>query len=124
MKPFLQKVRTGLLPQHLYFLMDNARPHTAHATAELLAEFNWRLVPQPAYSPDCAPSDYHVFRWLKLCLRGQVFNTLADVKEAVKGWLKKQPKFFWRQGMQKLPCEGNAIIEDAGEYRTTAKHQA
>lgn len=85
--------------------MDNARPHTAHVTAKLLAKFKWRIVPQPAYSPDCAPSDYHVFRSLKLWLRGQVFSTLSAAKDAVKRWLKEQPKSFWREGMQKLPEE-------------------
>ena len=123
LKSFLQKVRTGLLPQHPYFLMDNARPHTAHATAELVVKFKWRLVPQPAYSPGCAPSDYHVFRWLKRWLRGQVFSTLTGMKMAVNGWLKKQPRLFWREGIQKLPHEWRTIIEDAGEYRPTAKHK-
>ncbi|XP_033224945.1 histone-lysine N-methyltransferase SETMAR-like [Belonocnema kinseyi] len=40
---------------------DNARPHAADATNELIAKFGWIIVKHPPYSPDLAPSDYHLF---------------------------------------------------------------
>ena len=30
-----------------------------------LSEFNWEILPHPPYSPDIAPSDYHLFRALQ-----------------------------------------------------------
>jgi hypothetical protein len=42
------------------FLHDNARPHTVASTQAL---FNWVLFDQPPY--DFAPSDYHLFTYLK-----------------------------------------------------------
>ena len=44
---------------------DNARPHTAHATAAAIAAKGWTVLPHPAYSPDLAPSDFHIFGPLK-----------------------------------------------------------
>jgi transposase len=44
---------------------DNARPHTAAHTRALLKHFNWELFDHPHYSPDLAPSDYHLFAYLK-----------------------------------------------------------
>lgn len=39
--------------RNVCFHHDNARPHTANATAVKLADFQW--VPHPPYSPDLAP---------------------------------------------------------------------
>jgi hypothetical protein len=39
---------------------DNARPHTAAATQDLMVTFGWEQFDHPPYSPDLAPSDFHV----------------------------------------------------------------
>lgn len=46
----------------IYFLHDNARPHIAKISRKKLQELGWTVMPHPAYSPDLAPSDYHLFR--------------------------------------------------------------
>ena len=46
--------------------LDNARPHVAKVVKTYLETLKWE-VPHPPYSPDVAPSDYHLFRstaWL------------------------------------------------------------
>jgi histone-lysine N-methyltransferase SETMAR len=48
----------------------------------------------PAYSPDLAPSDFHLFRLLK-ALRGRRYDDDDDVKAAVHLWLRAQPKTFF-----------------------------
>ncbi|RVE42527.1 hypothetical protein evm_012823 [Chilo suppressalis] len=47
------------------FHPDNARPHKSLATHQKLREFDWELLMHPPYSPDLAPSDFHLFRSLQ-----------------------------------------------------------
>ena len=44
---------------------DNARPHTARVTVEKIRTFGWETLPHLPYSPDLAPSDYHLFGSVK-----------------------------------------------------------
>jgi transposase len=44
---------------------DNAHAHTAAHILALLEHFNWELFDHPPYSPDLAPSGYHLFICLK-----------------------------------------------------------
>ena len=46
----------------------------------------------PAYSPDLAPSDFHLFGPLKEALSGRRFSCDDEVKAAVHQWLRAQPK--------------------------------
>jgi len=47
------------------FLQDNARPHVASRTMDTIQKPKWNVLPHPPYSPDLAPSDYHLFGPLK-----------------------------------------------------------
>lgn len=49
----------------LHLLHDNARAHATKATQQKLLMLGWNAVPHPPYSPDIAPSDYHLFRPLR-----------------------------------------------------------
>jgi histone-lysine N-methyltransferase SETMAR len=60
----------------------DARPHTSAKTQELIKTFGWEQIDHPPYSPDLAPSDFHVFLHLKKFLGGRRFLE-DDVKEAV-----------------------------------------
>ena len=43
------------------FQHDNAWPHVAKVVKETLKALNWNILSHPPYSPDIAPSDYHLF---------------------------------------------------------------
>uniref|UniRef100_A0A8R1HIJ7 Histone-lysine N-methyltransferase SETMAR n=1 Tax=Caenorhabditis japonica TaxID=281687 RepID=A0A8R1HIJ7_CAEJA len=47
------------------------------------------MVPHPPYSPDIAPSDYHLLRPLKLFLKEKRFAKYEDPKMAVLGKLNR-----------------------------------
>lgn len=40
---------------------DNSRPHAALMIHQKITEIGWEILSQPSYSPDLAPSDYHLF---------------------------------------------------------------
>ncbi len=54
---------------------DNAAPYTAKMTKETLESFGFRALPHPPYSPDLAPSDFHLFRSLQWFLRDRTLET-------------------------------------------------
>ena len=64
---------------------DNARPHTARLTLETVEQLRLEVLPHPPYSPDLAPSDYHLFRPMKKMLGGQKFASDIEVQSLVSG---------------------------------------
>ena len=48
-----------------FLLHDSARPQSASTTVNLLNSWGWEIVPHPPYSPDLAPSDFHLFPKMK-----------------------------------------------------------
>ncbi|GFU24275.1 mariner Mos1 transposase [Trichonephila clavipes] len=57
----IQNKRRGLLTSGVLLLHDNARPLSALNTQNLIRSFGWEQIYQPPYSPDLAPSDFHLF---------------------------------------------------------------
>jgi len=53
------RVRRSTSPNLL--LHDNARPHTARATIDVLETLRFEVLCHPPYSPDLLPSDFHFF---------------------------------------------------------------
>lgn len=97
---------------------DNARPHSAHMTTDMIASFHWNLMPQPAYSPDLAPSDFYLFSHLKRHLRGLTFESDDAMKKAVKLWSKCQVRQFyesafisWKERWQRCIAEEGGYLE-------------
>ncbi|GFX19561.1 mariner Mos1 transposase [Trichonephila clavipes] len=59
---------------------DNARPHVAKVVETCLETLKWEVLPHPLYSPDLAPSDYHLFRSMAHGLADQHFRSYEEVK--------------------------------------------
>ena len=51
-------------------LHDNAHPHTAAHTVDTLRALKFEVLKHPPYSPDLAPSDFHLFGPMKEHLNG------------------------------------------------------
>jgi histone-lysine N-methyltransferase SETMAR len=93
-------------------LHDNARLHTAAHTVETLQKLKFEVLAHPLYSPDLAPSDYHLFGPLEEALRGRRFTSDQELKEAVHAWLAAQPKtFFFSESIKKFVQRWKKCIE-------------
>ena len=64
-------------------ILDNAHPHAAAVMHNLITTCGWEQFDHPPYSPDLAPSDFHLFLHLKSFLAGQRFHDDSEVIEAV-----------------------------------------
>src|SRR5258705_11044307 len=73
-------------------------------------------VTPPPYSPDLAPSDYHIFGALKDSLGGRKFASDEEVKEAVHEWLHTRPKNIFLAGIQAFPKRWATCITRVGDY--------
>ncbi|GBO38699.1 Histone-lysine N-methyltransferase SETMAR [Araneus ventricosus] len=98
----IQNKRRGMLASGIVLLHDNARPHTAVATTILLQRFGWEVFDHPPYSPDLAPSDFHLFAHMKRWLGEQIFATDNELQTCVQNWLKTQAAAFYDEGIGKL----------------------
>jgi len=74
------------------------------------------VLEHPAYSPDLAPCNYHLFGPLKNALWGHRFSTDKEVREAVHKWLCDQPKTFFLEGIRKLVDRSTKCIKKEGDY--------
>jgi transposase len=96
-------------------LHDNARPHTARATIDVLEMLKFEVLSHPPYSPDLAPSVVHFVPHLKRDLKGTNF-TSDEVKQAVTSWIKERTPAFFIDGMHKLVLHWEKCIERQGDY--------
>jgi histone-lysine N-methyltransferase SETMAR len=76
----------------------------------------WTVLPHPPYSPDLAPSDFHLFGSLKDALRGTHFEDDNSVIEAVRKCLRRQDKSWYRQGIHALVPRWRTAVQVDGDY--------
>jgi len=77
------------------FLHDNAPAHRALATQKKLAYLGFRCLNQPPYSPDLAPSEYHLFPGPKKQLKVRHFSSDAEAIAATETCLDGQTSDFF-----------------------------
>ena len=97
-------------------LHDNARPHTAKITRQKLEELGWQVLPHPPYSPDLAPSDYHLFRSLRNYLREKQFDDQNHLKSDLETFFQSRSKNFYEDGIMNLPKRWEFVIDNDGAY--------
>ena len=102
--------------RNVVFHMDNARPHVALATKEKLKDFGWEVLQHPPYSPDIAPSDFHLSRSLQNHLDLRLFNSTDEIKKVLNVFLEEKQQSFYESGIMDLPQRWQQIIEQKGKY--------
>ncbi|KAL4092242.1 hypothetical protein QTP88_026776 [Uroleucon formosanum] len=112
----VQNKRRGKLSSKILLLHDNARPHTAKRTQELLDSLKWEVFPHPPYSPDLAPSDFHLFPRMKTWLGTQRFDDDEELRVRVTEWFRSQAANFYDDGISKLVHRYDKCLNLFGDY--------
>jgi histone-lysine N-methyltransferase SETMAR len=94
--------RPGLLTKRTLLLHYNACPYSANQTTAALRSYKREVLQHPPYSPDLAPSDFHLFVPLKQHLLGEHFPDDDTVERAVCAWFRQQPQEFYTASFQGL----------------------
>jgi len=105
LKDILKEKRRGKFTKGVLFLHDNAPAHWTLATQKKLAYLGFQCLDHPPYSPDLAPSEYHLFPGLKKQLKGRHFSSDAEVVAAAETWLDGQISDFF-EGLAKIRARG------------------
>ena len=100
----------------MLLLHDNACPQSANQTTTMLGSFKWEVLQHPPYSPDLAPSDFHLFGPLKHHLSGERFPDDPAFERAVRAWFRQQPKEFFAAGFQGLVKRWDKCLNLYGDY--------
>ena len=116
LKAKIRRVRSNSEMANVLLQHDNARPHTRIRTMEAIILFGWTVIPHPPYSPDLAPSDYHLFGPMKKGLWGYRYGNDSKVKTAVLHWLRHQPAEFYYTGIHALVHRWTVALERGGGY--------
>ena len=103
--------RKGVVFHH-----DNAKPHTSLVTRQKLLELGWDVLSHPPYSPDLAPSDYHLFRSMQNSLNGKIFNNADDVRSHLIQFFDSKDQKFYERGIFTLPERWQKVIDKNGQY--------
>jgi histone-lysine N-methyltransferase SETMAR len=87
---YMRKVTSRVL-----FLHDNALANWALATPKKLAYLGFQCLDHPPYSPDLAPSGYHLCPGLTKQSKGRHFSSDVEVIAAAETWLDVKPSDFF-----------------------------
>jgi hypothetical protein len=93
------------------FLQDNASSCTAALAQWKLADLRFEVLKLPAYSPDLAPSGYHLFPNVKKHLKGANVSTTENAMPAADDWFAAQPSAFNLVGLKKLEQRSEKCVE-------------
>jgi [histone H3]-lysine36 N-dimethyltransferase SETMAR len=104
--------------KELLWMHDNARPHSAAATAEFFSRRGVRMIKQSAYSPDFNFCDRWLFRELKKGLRQQQFDCADGVLKAALQIFRNIPEDRFKYELHNLATHCTSVIMHHGEYVT------
>ncbi|GFU42902.1 histone-lysine N-methyltransferase SETMAR [Trichonephila clavipes] len=87
------------------FKKDNARTHTSVLTRHNLWELDWEILMHPPYSPDLAPSDYHLFLALQNFLSDKKLGSREDSENRLLDVFANKSQDFYERGIMKPPLK-------------------
>jgi len=116
MKDILKEKCRGKVFKGVSYLHDNAPAHQALGTQKKLTYLGFQCLDHPPYSPDLAPSDYHLFPGLKRDWKVAIFcPTRRPLLPWRPGWTDNFLNFLF-SGLQKLEQRAKKCTEFHADY--------
>ncbi|XP_015189019.1 PREDICTED: histone-lysine N-methyltransferase SETMAR-like [Polistes dominula] len=100
----------------IVFHHDNARSYTSLETHQKLRGLGWEVLMHPPYSPDLAPSDYHLFRPLQSSLNGVKLTSKEACENQLLQFFAQKSQQFYTDGIMILPQKWQKVIDQNGIY--------
>lgn len=97
-------------------LHDNARPHTSKITTTKLNQLGVEVLPHPPYSPDLAPTDYHLFKHLASFLSNKIYENQTEVENDFNEFIASRDPTFYSRGIDSLLERWRKCIDSNGKY--------
>ncbi|GFU65146.1 mariner Mos1 transposase [Trichonephila clavipes] len=110
-QPQYNKRHKKVILQH-----DNTRPHVSKVVKTYLETFKWEILPHPLYSPDLAPSGYHLFRSMAHGLADQHFRSYEEVRNWIDSWITSKDDLFFQRGIRTLPKRWEKVVASDVQY--------
>ena len=85
-------------------------------TRRMMERWGWEILEHPPYSPDLAPSDFHLFPNMKKNFFVPSDSNHDDVKHEVQTWLSGQDPTFYLQGFEKSISRLDKCLNREGDY--------
>ncbi len=76
----------------------------------------WKVFEQTPYSPNLAPSDFHLFLVMKQAFDGQRFNMTEEICATVTFYYNNLDATHYALGIQKLVTRYEKCLEHYGDY--------
>ena len=83
---------------------------------EAIQPLGWEVLQHPPYSPDLAPTDYHLFRSLSNHMSNEIFDNQGDLERWLNNFFESRPADFWRNGIDKLVERWEQVVNNYGDY--------
>uniref|UniRef100_A0A8R1J158 Uncharacterized protein n=1 Tax=Caenorhabditis japonica TaxID=281687 RepID=A0A8R1J158_CAEJA len=70
----------------------------------------------PRYSPDLAPTDYHLVSDMQRFLEGTDFKTISDVENWIVSYFASKKSEFWKTGTMSLQNRWHTVVDKEVKY--------
>ncbi|KAG5318840.1 MOS1T transposase, partial [Pseudoatta argentina] len=91
-------------------------PHVGKPVKTYLETLKWEVLPHPPYSPDIAPSDFHLFRSMAHGLADRRFHSYEEAQKWIDSWIASKDMSFFRRGIHVLPERWEKVVSSDGQY--------
>ncbi|KAG5321439.1 MOS1T transposase, partial [Pseudoatta argentina] len=120
-KDFLHRIVTG---DEKWIHYDNPKRRKSHPhrlciwwdQQGVIYYLKWEVLTHPLYSPDIAPSDFHLFRSMAHGLADRRFHSYEEAQKWIDSWIASKDMSFFRRGIHVLPERWEKVVSSDGQY--------